>query len=245
MYCHGCGKAIETDSRFCTFCGAVLNVKAQQNFNTDYITQQNNKRLATKENRCRKTAKFFIVLAIIVRIISLVSHLQNIFLVPLRESFPFASVGYVIGFFPSIVLFAYFLLRKKCGYTKSLKIILGVNLVISDVASFLTVFFEPSYVFADSTTITKTIIFVAVIFLSNIFFLFMGSVLEKPWEKIAAVFGFVSCATELFVIFMVYYNMKLNSLPALFLNFILGLPFLISLFIYPVLSKPLKKEKNR
>ena len=112
MYCHGCGKEIETDSRFCTFCGAVLNVKAQQNFNTDYITQQNNKRLATKENRCRKTAKFFIVLAIIVRIISLVSHLQNIFLVPLGESFPFASVGYVIGFFPNIVLFAYFLLRK-------------------------------------------------------------------------------------------------------------------------------------
>ncbi len=255
MFCYKCGKEITSDAKFCTYCGSqtlrqgtyIATVQQQNSYWAGVTMQPVVSQMKQKDAGKRRAAIVFAVLALLVFIFSFINTIQNAFFVPNRATFPIGLVSRLPVIASNIVLLLYMIFRKKEGYNKSLKIILSVSMILYVSSAFLQIFFEARYIYINSTIMVKALDFIVGVLLSSVLWLFLGCFLGRSWEKFAAIAGGISLIISIFENIVVYYggNVFVSTLLNLLLVTILELPYIILLFVYPVLSKSMRKGKEK
>lgn len=264
MFCTKCGEKIIDGHKFCMYCGSAVEepvvVKTPVAVPNTYGDSNNINGSPTPygatciyppcdtyvQPKADKKAKRIAarVLAIVCILIRLLFIAENI-VASIQTYDPDSSMLCKIrclAFAAEVVLLFAFLIRKKEGYSGLIAAVAWVGILFW--AFVITVLFNlDTYTYANETLAVK-IVDLALWFLTRpILWLFIGSLIKKPIEKIAAVLNLVGVIIYYAMIYVIYYDMESAVLSGLLLNVACEIPLVILLFIYPVLSKPIRKQK--
>lgn len=222
MYCHNCGKEIPSDSRFCTFCGSVVGNSPIK--------------VKTKATKRQIAARILIMLSIFICAFFVVQNI-DVFLFSISWSAPitiasFLSVARNVMF---VVLLLVFLFRKNEGYSTVIKALLFGSALLGIFENVWIIFFVSSYVYADESVTIKIVELLVGCLMRYDLWLFVGAVSKKSTEKVAATIFIIGLSIRGIVDYMI-----ISSLYAVIESVIFAMPIIILLFVYPVLSKPVR-----
>lgn len=267
MFCRNCGKEIGDGNKFCGYCGSVIasrlvantpaaeeptvcgtadNIKASPTANgvtclyPPYDTYVQPK---TDKKAKRIVARVLAIVCILINLLIILGSIINAMQV--YNYYPESSLHYIIfGLFllTEVVLLLVFLIRKKEGYSGLIAAVAWVGILLS-VFSDVVLFELDTYIYANETLAVKISNLVLGFITMPVLWLFIGSVIKRPVEKMAAVLHLAGVVISYTMQFVIYYDMESAVLSGLLLNVACEIPLIILLFIYPVLSKPIRKQK--